>query len=419
MPDPAAVSTAMSGGSAVRSGWPVVRTGTRLPPRLAVSVTILAGMLAAAACGTATTWTAASRPDEQSRLQRDADAITAIGVTGVQARATRDGHDLVATSGVGDIRTRRPVKRDGHFRIGSSTKTFTATVILQLVGEGKLSLDNTVERWLPGVVRANGNDGSKITVRDLLQHTSGIHDNGDGRETPAGDYRHRFDIVPPETAVADAMRHRPDFAPGTSWTYSNAGYILLGMIIKRVTGRPWQEEVEHRIIRPLDLRNTSVPGLSPDLPHPHSDGYNRAPDGELIDVTRNRDAYTAGAAGAIISTTADLDRFYRALFSGRLLRPAELNQMKRTVPVNAEVQEAFPGARYGLALFSIPLSCGGNYWGHGGDVAGFMTRDGFTEDGRRGVVVSMSSEFVGSKDSSLRQMRAAATLIEHALCETG
>ncbi|GIH52029.1 serine hydrolase [Microbispora rosea subsp. rosea] len=376
-------------------------------------------MLGAVACGTAATRTVVSQPYGQSRLQRDADAITATGATGVQARATRDSDDQVATSGFGDVGTRRPVKPDDHLRIGSSTKTFVATVVLQLVGEGKLSLDDTVERRLPGVVHGNGNDGSKITVRELLQHTSGIHEGDEGHETPADYYRHRFDIVPPDTLVKEAMKHRPDFAPGTSWRYCNAGYILLGMIIKRVTGHPWSEEVDRRILRPLGLRDTSVPGLSPDIPDPHSEGYDRYPDGTLIDVTRTRAPYTADAAGAVISTTADLDRFYRALLSGRLLRPAELDQMKRTVATNAEVQHAFPGARYGLGLFSIPLSCGGNYWGHGGDIVGFMTRDGFAEDGRRGVVVSVSTEFVDAENRSLRQTRVASALIDHALCGAG
>lgn len=351
-------------------------------------------------------------------MQRDADAITALGVTGLQGRVTRDGRDAVVTSGVADVRTRRPVRPGDRFRIGSSTKSFTATVVLQLVGEGKLSLDDTVERWLPGVVRGNGNDGRKITIRQLLQHTSGIH-NSSGAATPADYHKHRFEIVPPEAVVREAMRHRPDFAPGTSWNYSNPGYMLLGMIIKRVTGHPWYEEFDRRIFRPLGLRHTSVPGLSPDLPNPHPEAYTRFPGGRLIDTTRNRAAYTVATAGAIISTTADLDRFYQALLSGRLLRPAELTEMKRTVPVNAKFQQTWPGARYGLGLFAIPLSCGGRYWGHGGDILGFKTRDGFTEDGRRGVVVSMSTELADSRPSTLRQDQTASALVDHALCETG
>lgn len=408
-------SMRMSGGSPVLP--PAVGRATRTLRRLA-GAAALSGVLVVGACGTGETPTTVARPSDQARLRRDADAITAMGVTGVQARATRDRRDLVVTSGVGDVRSRRPTRPDDHFRIGSSTKTFIATVTLQLVGEGKLSLDDSVERRLPGVVRGNGNDGSKITIRELLQHTSGIH-NPSGKVTTPADYnKHRFEIVPPDAIVTEALKHRPDFAPGTSWNYSNPGYILLGMIIKRVTGHPWYEEVDRRIVRPLGLRNTTVPGLSPDLPRPHSGGYDRYPDGTLVDVTRNRTAYTVGSAGAMISTTADLDRFYRALFDGRLLRPAELAEMKRTVPVNAKFQAEWPGARYGLGLFSVPLSCGGRYWGHGGDIDGFMTRNGFTEDGRRGVVVSMSTEF-NAEDSARRQSRAASTLIDHALCATG
>ncbi|MCO5999700.1 serine hydrolase domain-containing protein [Actinoallomurus rhizosphaericola] len=399
---------------------PVRRAGRWSPRRRPASAAVLAGVLAVGACGTsAPPHEAVPQSYGQGRLQHDADAIVATGVTGVQARVTGDGGDLVATSGVGDVHSRRPVKPDDHFRIGSSTKTFTATVILQLAGEKSLSLDDTVEHWLPGVVRGNGNDGSKITIRELLQHTSGLNDGPSGHETPADYYRHRFDVVPPDEVVKEAMKHRPSFAPGTSWKYSNAGYILLAMIIKRVTGHPWSEEVDRRIVRPLGLRNTTVPGLSPDLPAPHPASYDRFPDGALIDVTLTREAYTADAAGAMISTTADLDRFYRALLTGRLLRPAELAEMKRTVPVNAKMRKAFPGARYGFALFSIPLSCGGRYWGHGGDILGFMTRNGFTEDGRRGAVVSMSTEFEGSDAAAERQGKAALALIDHALCRTG
>jgi D-alanyl-D-alanine carboxypeptidase len=375
---------------------------------------VLTAAIAAAMCGGAVP--AAARPSyDQTRLQRDTDAITAAGVTGTQARVVT-GRNLVATSGVADITTNRPVSPDGYFRIGSTTKTFTATVVLQLVGEGKLSLDDTVDRWLPGVVRGNGNDGRTITVHQLLQHTSGIHDDIPGWDTPDAYYQHRFDVIPPEDLVRRAMTHRPDFAPGKGWNYCNTGYALLGMIITKVTGHTWYEELRNRVTGPLRLRHTTWPGLSPDVPDPHAKGYNRYAGGELVDVTRNREGHLAAYGGGLISTTADVARFYRALLGGELLRPAQLAQMKRTRPVNDEFRQIWPGARYGLGLFSRPLTCGGRYWLHGGDIDGYMTRNGFSADGRRGVVVSMSSQLQDSMDDLLRQDKAGSDLVDHALC---
>ncbi|MFB9840195.1 serine hydrolase domain-containing protein, partial [Actinoallomurus acaciae] len=351
------------------------------------------------------------------RLRRDAAAITALGVTGVQARLTGPGgRTLTATSGVADRTTRRPVSPDGYFRIASVTKAFVATVILQLAGDGRLSPGDPVERWLPGVVSGNGNDGRAITIGQLLQHTSGIHDDYPDYTSAEDFYRHRYDIHPPGQIVARAMSHRPDFRPGTDWNYSNTGYVLLGMIIQRVTGHPWHEEVRDRIVRPLGLEHTFWPGAAPTLPRPHAETYQRFQPGEpLTDVTEQVGSGTNGEAG-LVSTTADVDRFLRALLGGRLLRPAQLAQMRHTVPVNAEYQRLMPGARDGLGLFSRPLSCGGVYWGHEGGDAGWITADGVTADGRRGVTVSLSGVIAESPDDVLHVEQAESELVDDALC---
>lgn len=360
---------------------------------------------ALAGCGTA----------EAGALQQDADAIRDLGVTGVQARViTENGEDLVVTSGVADTVARDPVDPDGYFRIGSDTKPFVATVILQLVGEGRLALDDTVEEHLPAVVAGNGNDGRLVTVRHLLQHTSGIHDDYPGFDTPEQYLEKRFQPYPAEELVARAMRHRPDFAPGTGWRYSNTGYLLAAMIVERVTGRPWYEEVEDRIVRRIGLAHTVWPGDAAGLPAPHARGYQRfVAGGEPVDVTELTDA---NASGGLISTTADLNRFFRALLDGTLLAPAELAEMQRTVPVDEQVEQMWPGGRYGLGLRVRPLPCGGVYWGHGGGGSGYMTEDGVTADGRRSVVVSMSSTLSDSFESLVRQQQAADVLVERALC---
>ncbi|GAA0319057.1 beta-lactamase family protein [Actinoallomurus spadix] len=392
---------------------PSRRRGRSTRRNLALAA-IVAGTLSA---GWAPGASAAPSHDDQFRLRRDADAITALGVTGVQARlVTSDGRNVTATSGVTDVTSRRPVPPNGYFRIASVTKTFTATVILQLAGEGRLSLDDTVERWLPGVVRGNGNDGRAITLRHLLQHTSGTHDDYPDYTSKEDFYQHRYDTYTAEQLVARAMRQRPDFRPGTDWSYSNTGYALLGMVIQRVTGHPWHEEVRDRIVRTLGLQHTFWPGASPTLPRPHAETYQRWQPGEpLIDVTEQVGLAGNGEAG-LVSTTADLDRFFRALLGGRLLRPAQLAQMKRTIPVGTAFEPLMPGARDGLGLFSRPLSCGGVYWGHEGGDSGWITATGVTADGRRSVTLSMTGAIAESQDYVVRVEEAENTLVDDALC---
>lgn len=348
-----------------------------------------------------------------TRLQRDTDAIRALGVTGVQARVTgSDGRHRVATSGVADRETGRPVPPDGRFRIASTRKAVSATVVLQLVTEGRLSLDDTVERWLPGVVHGNGNDGRRITVRHLLQNSGGLRDDLPGYTTPGEYLQQRYAVHPREELVARAMNHPPHFPPGTGWAYSNTGFILTDMIIERVTGRTVRAEITDRIVRPLGLHHTTWPGTSPLLPRPYASAYQLFETGELVDVTEQ----VSVDPDSIVSTTQDLDRFFRALLDGRLLRPAQLAEMKRTVAVSADVEQFWPGGRYGLGLVRRTLPCGGFYWGHDGGDAGYITATGVTGNGRRSAVVSMSTALGDSPDHVIQQQRAADALIHNALC---
>lgn len=196
-----------------------------------------------------------------------------------------DGRQSVATSGTADLNTGRPVSSDGYFRMASTAKTLVATVVLQLEAENRLSLDDTVDHWLPGVVHGNGNDGSRITIRQLLQHTSGIHDDLPGYTTPEEYYQQRYDVYTPEQLVARAMAHAPDFPPGEGWAYSNTGYILLDMIIQKATGQPAYQEIEDRILRPLSLNQTRWGGTSATLPQPHAKAYQLFGPDSVVDVT--------------------------------------------------------------------------------------------------------------------------------------
>lgn len=344
-------------------------------------------------------------------LRRDVAAVHALGLPGVQARlVTPSGRDIVATAGVADLRIRRPVPPNGRARIASTGKAFVATVVLQLVGEGRLRLDDPVERWLPGVIRGNGNDGRAITVRHLLQHTGGLHDDVPDFATAADYYEHRYDTYTPEDLLARTLRHAPDFTPGTAWRYSNIGYVVAEMVIGKVTGRPWHEEVRRRVIDRAGMRDTTWPGTSPVLPNPHARGYHEFDDGVLTDVTEQ---VIVDGGAAFVSTTADVNRFFRALLGGRLLHPAQLAEMTRTVPLGPEFEELLPGARYGLGLFERPLPCGGTYWSHPGGGSGYTSDNGVTRDGRRSVAVSVS----GTRPAIyLQHQHTVDTVVENALC---
>ncbi|GAA1702135.1 serine hydrolase domain-containing protein [Streptomyces yatensis] len=365
--------------------------------------------------------TAVARPAGPSpveRLRQDTEAIHALGVSGVQARVVApDGRHSVATSGTGDLNTGRPVSSDGSFRMASTSKTLVATVVLQLEAEGTLSLDDTVDHWLPGVVRGNGNDGRRITLRQLLQHTGGIHDDLPGYTTPEEYYQQRHDVYEPEWLVARAMAHAPDFPPGEGWAYSNTGYILLDMVVKKATGRPAHQEIEDRVLRPLGLDRTRWLGTSPTLPRPHARAYQLFGPGSRVDVTDQSPVDHENLSW--VTTTRDENDFFRALLSGRLLPPRQLAEMKRTVPVSEEVQQLWPGGRYGLGLVERPLSCGGTYWSHEGGDGGYITLNGVTEDGRRSAAVSMSEARGDTPEHILDQENTASALIDHALCAGG
>ncbi|MCM2415115.1 serine hydrolase domain-containing protein [Streptomyces sp. RKAG290] len=330
------------------------------------------------------------------------DAAVKDGVPGVTATAT-DGHGTwSATSGVGDLRTNRPRSTDDHYRIASLTKTFVSTVVLQLEAEGRLSLDDKVSKWLPGVVAGHGNDGSAITLRRLLNHTSGIFDYLADEDFQRdyflkdGFLEHRYDTAAPEQLVAIAMAHEPDFTPGASWHYSNTNYVLASMVIQKVTGHSYAAEIDRRIVKRLDLRSTLVPDTSPEVPQPSSRAYGKlatTSTGPTYDVTELNPSL-AGGSGAMISDSSDLNRFYRALLKGKLLPPEQLKEMKTTVKA-----VGIPHARYGLGLADRKLSCGVHVWGHSGGIHGSSSESVTTADGRHALSFNFNGDWSGDSDA--------------------
>jgi D-alanyl-D-alanine carboxypeptidase len=351
---------------------------------------------------------AAAGPRQIDPLQKQVDAVHATGAVGVFAEVTSPRTRESVRAGTAESGTGRPMPMNGRFRIGSVTKTFTAAVVLQLVAQGRMSLDDTVERWLPGVVQGDGNDGSRITVRELLQHTSGVPEVW--QRIPAlvsadGYRRERFRSYTPQEVVALAMHSPPTFPPGSAWSYSNTNYTLAAMIIQAVTGHTWEQEVNDRIIRPLGLRDTSTPGASPAIEGPHAESYTAFGTGHNIDVTELNPTMAIGS-GSIISTAHDLAVFYSALLGGRVLAPAQLKEMTTTTPAPG----LGPGVGYGLGLGSIPLSCGGSYFGHVGELLGYHSWVGTTADGARTAAVYVTSDGDGDTQAAME------SLVDQELC---
>ncbi|MEU9186091.1 serine hydrolase domain-containing protein [Streptomyces sp. NPDC048484] len=331
------------------------------------------------------------------------DAAVKDGVPGVTAQVKDKYGTWKATSGVGDLRTKQqPRSAQDRYRVGSITKSFVSTVLLQLEAEGELSLDDTVDQWLPSVVSGNGHDGRRITLRQLLNHTSGIFDytaDDDFVRTyflKDGFFEHRFDELSPEALVKIAMAHKPDFVPGTSWNYSNTNYVLAGMVIEKATGHAYGDEIRQRIIEPLGLGSTFVPGTYPKVPGPSSRAYGKLAEsatGPTYDVTELNPSL-ASAAGEMISDSGDLNRFYSALLRGRLLPGKQLTEMKATVKV-----DQIPNAGYGLGLIERKLSCGVVVWGHGGGIHGSTSEAVTTADGRHSLAFNFNGDWSGNSDA--------------------
>ncbi|MFB8242713.1 serine hydrolase domain-containing protein [Kitasatospora purpeofusca] len=367
--------------------------------RVAVTVLVGAGLLATAApAATAATAvvaqgapagggpspTAGSSAGRVDRGSLDAAVAAMVKQGGASAAlgAVREGSRPTwrGAAGTSDVATGAPVDENGRFRIGSVTKTFVSTVVLQLVGEHRLGLDDPIERFLPGEVP----NGAAITVRQLLNHTSGLPNH---TSAPAFDFSKpdwaesgRWKDYRAQELVDIANTFPPSSAPGAAWNYSNTNYVLAGMIIEKVTGHPWNEAVERRIIRPLGLTRTSMPVSSPFIPGPHAHGYLQLPTGP-VDVTLQNPSW-AGPAGSGISTTADLNRFIAALLGGKLLRPAELAEMQRTTGLG-------DGKDYGLGLSRHDTSCG-LYWGLTGGIPGYSTGVFGAADGQRQFALSVN-----------------------------
>jgi D-alanyl-D-alanine carboxypeptidase len=308
-------------------------------------------------------------------LQHAANRLVTDGVPGVIIMTRRGQHISHVVAGLADKATGQPMRPVDRVHIGSITKTFVATVVLQLAAEGRLSLTDSVQKWLPGVITGHGYHPARITIRELLQHTSGLRDytSKPGFLTPQNLAKaHR-----PRQLVNIALRLGP---PLHGWHYSNTNYILLGMLIQKVTGHSPINQIHRRILAPLGLHATSFPLTSKQIPAPYAHGYFGP-----IDVTNRVSPSVAWTSGAMISTVGDVAHFYRALLTGRLLPPTQQHQLLTTIAVH-DTGELF-AEHYGLGIYRVHLPCG-TAWGHdGGYPGGFKTYAYTSPNGSRQAVM--------------------------------
>ncbi|WP_078964872.1 serine hydrolase domain-containing protein [Streptomyces sp. IGB124] len=367
----------------------------------------LSGVPAARAAG-------AGAGQERPELQKTIEELVASGFTGIQLRVHDERGEWVGTAGVAELGGSARPPADGRTRIGSVTKTFTATLVLRLVAGGGLGLEDPVADHLPdfGLDR-------RITVRMLLQHTSGIFNfTGEyfedgtvapgivwqGREWVEG----RFRTYRPQELVRLALSKPARFEPGTDWSYSNTNYVLARLLIEKVTGRPLPEAMREHVLQPLGLADTLVPETGQEVPSPHAHAYYRyEEDGRstTVDVTRQNPSWIS-SGGDMISTTRDLHTFVSALVGGRLLPPELL----------AEMCTPETKAGYGLGVMIQDTGCGGTVITHNGGIAGHAALMYATPDG--GTTLTAALNYVDDPAMSLAEAFKKATqrLVAEVFC---
>ncbi|MFD7257905.1 serine hydrolase domain-containing protein [Streptomyces sp. NPDC059874] len=319
---------------------------------------------------------------------------TAAGAPGAMARFTGPDGVQGKTVGVRDKTTGAAMDTKARFRIGSVTKTFSTVVLLQLVAEKKIELDTSVNHYLPGLL-----PDDRITVRHLLTHRSGLADYTDAMfaDTVPGFEAVRNKVFGYEELVKLSLGEPRTTEPGVSYKYSNANFVVVGMLIEKVTGHPIAKEYDRRIIKRLGLRNTSYVHPGREIKGLHVHGY-LTPDeagAPLVDSTEQTVSW-AQSAGAMISNPADLSTFMSALLSGRLLPTAQLDAMLTMTPTDT-TNTRF----YGLGLRRYDLSCGTSVYGHTGTVQGFYTYAFTTRDGKRSLTAMANTSNRGQANTAL------------------
>ena len=328
----------------------------------------------------------ATRSKIDREIRAAVNAIVAAGAPGAAAELTVNGNSRYFTAGVASVSSRQPIRPNDHYRIASQTKPFTAIIVQQLAAEKRLSLSDTVRRWVPGLVP---ND-RRITIRQLLDMTSGLHDYFDATGAPFVLAVQRYPGLrwQPRQLAAIGAAMRPDFPPGARFSYTNTNYELLGIIAEEAGHASLSRLMSLRIFKPLGLRQTTYRPDVTALPRPFISGYYSYENSAPLDVTSTSPTIT-GPAGAVVSTMPDVSRVFRALMSGRLLPARSLQDM--ITPSRQSVRAHDP---YGLGL-ELNDECGKNF-GHAGTFPGYKSTTATTRNGQSSFtyVVNSTGDFL-------------------------
>ncbi|MFJ2393969.1 serine hydrolase domain-containing protein [Streptomyces sp. NPDC087843] len=383
-----------------------VGTGTALGAVL-LSLVALPAQAASAAPGDSGTGrvtsvaAAKSGAPDDAGLQGVLHAALAQGAPGAMVRVDDAGTVHELSEGVADRATGRSITAADRFRVGSVTKSFSAVVLLQLVDEGRLNLDTSVNTYLPGLL-----PDDRITVRHVMSHRSGLYDytNDMFAQTVPGFESVRNKVFSYQDLVRLSLKHALTNAPGAAYSYSNTNFVVAGMLIEKLTGNAVAKEYQNRIFKPLGLTDTFYvhPGTS--IPGSHANGY-LTPDAAgaaLVDSTAQTVSW-AQSAGAIISSTRDLNTFFSALMAGKLMSAAQLAQMQQWTTVSST-------QGYGLGLRRRDLSCGVSVYGHTGTVQGYYTYAFTSKDGRRSVTS------LANTSNNANVLNTMAGTLESAFC---
>ena len=355
-------------------------------------------------------------PVEKKRILAALQSLVDAGYPAALA-TVRDpqGNTTNAVAGTGNLETGEAPPLDGEVRAGSNTKTFVAVVLMQLVQEGKITLDEPIETYLPGLIHGEGIDGTKITVRQLLQHTSGLPEYHDTLVLEKDIFQVKDNYYSHRDLLDVALGKPAAFEPGSQFTYTNTNYIVLTLLAERLEHRPFAEQIDKRIVEPLGLSRTYYPGPGEeDIRGTHPHGYHRNSQGELEDITR-KDPSEAGGAGAMISTPSELNKFFQAVLDGTLLSQDSIAEMKKTVDAG---QPETGVDHYGLGIISTSLSCGGTAWGHAGSIPGYTTFNGVGPDGTAVTVTvtALTTAIADDPSSAIEKYQLGLQAVDSTLC---
>ncbi|WP_035804887.1 serine hydrolase domain-containing protein [Kitasatospora mediocidica] len=310
------------------------------------------------------------------------------GVPGVTVGLWFPGKgSYIRSTGVADTATGAPMKPDFNMRIGSETKTFTATAVLELVDQGLVGLDDPISRYIDGVP-----DGDNISIRELAEMRSGLFSY-----SADPDFVHALLSDPtrpftPQELLAYAFKHDNVFPPGADFQYSNTNYILLGLVVEKITGKPLAEVIHHDVTGPSDMRRTLFP-QGAEFPKPHAHGYtNQTLTGEVADTTHWNPSW-GWAAGAMISDLHDLHLWAKDVATGSLLSPATQAEREKFIPV-----PGFEDAGYGLGLFRTH-----GWVGHNGSLPGYESVTVYLPEQKATMVILINTDILheGSEPSTL------------------